>query len=203
MTVYVESNFVLEHSLQQEECDSCTEIIELASKGRITLVVPAFSLAEPHVAISGKEKARLRLSNDLRNQLFELARSKPHRAVPASFEPLASVLIASAQLERAGLRDTIAILLLTADIIALDAAILGAAADIQMQYGLSGQDAIVLASVHAHLDVNHPPESCFLNRNSKDFDDPDIREGLESLGCRFFTKFENGLRYVLSRIDTP
>src|SRR5438477_1309559 len=91
MTVYVESNFVLEQSLQQEECDSCAEIIDLALKGRVSLAVPAFSLAEPHVAISGKEKIRARLSNDLRTQLFELGRSKPHRAVPASFEPLASI----------------------------------------------------------------------------------------------------------------
>ena len=59
MTVYVESNFVLEQSLQQEECDSCAEIIDLASEGRITLVAPAFSLAEPHVAILGKEKLGL------------------------------------------------------------------------------------------------------------------------------------------------
>src|SRR5271165_3499695 len=99
MTAYVESNFVLEQSLQHEECESCAEIIDLASKGRIMLAVPAFSLAEPHVAILGKEKARSRLSNDLRNQLFELGRSKPHRAVPATFEALVSVLIASAQFE--------------------------------------------------------------------------------------------------------
>ena len=33
---------------------------------------------------------------------------------------------------------------------------------------------IVLASVLAHLDLHHPPESCFLNRNSKASDDPDI-----------------------------
>src|SRR2546425_13343864 len=123
MTVYVESNFVLEQSLQQEQCDSCAEIINLASKDRITLVIPAFSLAEPHVAISGKEKARSRLSNDLRKQLFELGRSKPHRAVPATFEALASVLMASAQFERDGLRDTISGLLRTADVISLDAAI--------------------------------------------------------------------------------
>jgi hypothetical protein len=102
MTVYVESNFVLEQSLQQEECDSCGEIIDLASKGRIMLAVPAFSLAEPHLAILGKEKARSRLSNDLRKQLFELGRSKPHRAVPATFDALASVLIAVPNLSGMG-----------------------------------------------------------------------------------------------------
>jgi len=201
MTVYVESNFVLEQSLQQEECDSCAQIIDLASKARITLAVPAFSLAEPHVAILGKEKARSRLSNDLRTQLFELGRSKPHRAVPATFEALAAVLIASAQFEREGVRDTISELLKTAHVIALDAVTLKSAADIQAEYGISGQDAIVLASVLAHLERHKPPESCFLNRNSKDFDDPDVRERLESRGCKFFAKFEDGLRYIVARID--
>ena len=202
MTVYVESNFVLEQSLQQEDCDSCAEIMGLASKGRITLAVPAFSLAEPHVAILGKAKARSRLSNDLRTQLSELGRSKPHRAVPATFEALASVLIASAQFELEGLRDTISELLRTADVIALDAAILRSAADVQVEYGMSDQDAIVLASVFAHLDLHNPPESCFLNRNSKDFDDPGVHERLETRGCKFFWKFEDGLRYVVTRIET-
>jgi hypothetical protein len=47
MTAYVESNFVLELPLQQEECEDCSAIVELASQGRLVLVVPAFSLAEP------------------------------------------------------------------------------------------------------------------------------------------------------------
>jgi hypothetical protein len=65
---------------------------------------------------------------------------------------------------------------------------------------MSGQDAIVLASVLAHLGVHRPPESCFLNRNTKDFDDPDVRERLEACGCKFFGKFEDGLHYVSARI---
>jgi hypothetical protein len=93
-------------------------------------------------------------------------------------------------------------MLRTANVIALDAAILGSAADMQVEYGMSGQDAIVLASVLAHLNLHNPPESCFLNRNSKDFDDPDIRERLETRGCKFFAKFEDGLRYVMTRIGT-
>jgi len=201
MTVYVESNFVLEYSLQQEECDSCRAIVELASAGRISLAVPAFSLAEPHVALSGKERARSRLSNDLRAHLSELGRSRPHREAPASFEPLAALLIASAQEERDGLRDTISELLSTADVIDLDAAILRSAAEMQAQYSMSGQDAIVLASVISHLEVHRPADSCFLNRNSKDFDDPSIRERLEALGCRFLASFEDGLHYIASRIE--
>ena len=51
MNVYVESNFVLEQALEQEQCESCKELIGIASSGSIRLVVPAFSLAEPHIAL--------------------------------------------------------------------------------------------------------------------------------------------------------
>lgn len=107
MNVYVESNFVLEHALQQEESQSCAEIIRLASRGQIRLLVPAFSLAEPHQTISAKAKVRSRLGEDLRRHLGELARSKPHREIPATFDALSGALIASAQLEREGVRQTI------------------------------------------------------------------------------------------------
>jgi hypothetical protein len=132
----------------------------------------------------------------------ELGRSKPHREVPAAFEALALVLAACAEFEREGLRDTVSELLRTADVIALDSAILSSAAETQEKYGMSGQDAIVLASVLAHLNLHNPPESCFLNRNSKDFDNPDVREILEARGCKFFAKFEDGLQYVVSQIET-
>jgi len=146
MNVYVESNFVLEHALQQEESHSCTEIIRLASLGRIKLVIPAFSLAEPHQAISGKAKARSRLGEDLRRHLGELGRSRPHREIPATFDALASVLIASAQREREGLRRTVLEFLAAAEIIPLDAAVLQSAADIEASFRLSGQDTFVTGS---------------------------------------------------------
>ena len=100
MTVYVESNFVLELALEQEECDSCNAIVELANRGLVVLAVPAFSLAEPHVAIAGKEKARNQLRRDLDAHVRDLARSRPHRTVPTDFAAFAAVLAASAQFER-------------------------------------------------------------------------------------------------------
>ena len=79
MNVYVESNFVLEHALEQEQCESCEELIRLASAGSIRLLVPAFSLAEPHIALARKGKARSRLIEELENCLSELGRSRPFR----------------------------------------------------------------------------------------------------------------------------
>jgi hypothetical protein len=127
------------------------EIVALASRGRIEVAVPAFSLAEPHLAILGKEKARARLSSDLRAHLFELGRSKSHRAIPASFENSASISYRQRAIRAEGLCDAISGLLRTAHVIALDSAILRSAGALQAEYGISGQDAIVPASVPAHF----------------------------------------------------
>jgi hypothetical protein len=66
MNVYVESNFVLEQALEQEQCESCERLIGMASARSLQLVIPAFSLAEPHGTLLNKKNARSRLDNDLR-----------------------------------------------------------------------------------------------------------------------------------------
>jgi predicted nucleic acid-binding protein len=200
MNVYVESNFVLEHALEQEEYDSCSEIIQLVSQGRITPLIPAFSLAEPHQAIAAKAKARSKLSAELSAQLGELGRSRPHRSMPSTFGVLAVTLAERVQFEREGTRRTITELIKTAEIIPLDSATLHSAIRIEDEYALSGQDAIVLASVLGHLESTNPKESYFLNRNSKDFDDPDIRERLDALNCQFFAQFAPALARISARI---
>ncbi len=200
MNVYVESNFVLEHALEQEECDACADIIHLASVEKLKLIIPAFSLAEPHQAIAGKAKTRSRLGNDLRNQLGELGRSRSQRKIPVTFDELAATLIEREQFEREGVSSAVAEILHVAEVIPLDARVLHAAAQTESTYGLSGQDAIVLASVIGHLETGRSVESCFLNRNTRDFDDPDIRERLDALRCKFFPKFDAALEYILSRL---
>lgn len=199
MTVYAESNFVLEQALQQEEGESCEAIVKLASASRISLVIPAFSLAEPHEVITRKDKARSRLGIDLRAHLSELGRSKPHRWVRASFWDLTELLISVAQSERDRLRETMTLILKTAEIIPLDAVILSLAIEIQSAHGLSGQDSIVLASVLTHLGRQRPRESCFLNRNRKDFGEPGVRGRLDASDCLYFASFNQGLQYITSR----
>ena len=200
MTVYVESNFVLEQALQQEQSDSCDAIVNLAASGDISLVIPAFSLAEPHQALTQKDKLRNRLNNELQQQLLELGRSKPYRAVLDDFRDLSSVLIRSADQERDGLQRAVGELLRTAEVVPLDGGIVTAGGELQTAFAMSGQDAIVLASVLQHLERTKPAESCFLNRNSRDFDDPDVRERLDRFGCKFFARFDHGCQFILARL---
>src|ERR1035441_6115331 len=95
MNVYVESNFVLEQALEQEQCESCEQLIGLASAGSVQLVIPAFSLAEPHGALLRTKNARSRLRSELLPHLRELARSRAYREVSANFDELADLLLRS------------------------------------------------------------------------------------------------------------
>ena len=200
MNVYVESNFVLEQALEQEQCESCEELIRFATAGSIRLIVHAFSLAEPHIALMRKENERSRLSGELQKHLSELGRSRPYREASSEFSGLAALLIRSAERERAGLERAIDGMLKAAEVIPLDADVFYQAGTIRFANDMSVQDSIVLASVVRHLVDTTPAESCFLNRNTKDFDDPNVREILDGFGCRFFGRFDDGLHYIESRL---
>jgi hypothetical protein len=74
------------------------------------------------------------------------------------------------------------------------------AAVVRSGFDLAMQDSFVLASVVLHLADTKPVKSCFLNRNAKDFDDPNVREALESFGCKFFGRFDHGLGYIEAQL---
>jgi len=129
-----------------------------------------------------------------------LGRSKPYREASSSFNELTALLIRSAEGERGGLERAIQGILKTAEVIPLDGDIFYRAAGIQTALDMSIQDSIVLASVIHDLNEFNPAKSCFLNRNTKDFDDPNVRDMLEGLGCKFFGRFDNGLQFVEAQL---
>jgi hypothetical protein len=196
MNVYVESNFVLEQALEQEQSESCTWLIDRASERWVRLIVPAFSLAEPHIALMHKARERARLSRELRMQLSDLGRSKRYREASSNFLELVALLIKSAESERAGLDRAMDEILKVAEVIPLDSKLFNEAERIQVIVGLSKQDSIVLASVIRHLGETKPAESCFLNRNTRDFNDPNVHDMLEEFGCKFFGQFDQAVEYI-------
>jgi hypothetical protein len=120
--------------------------------------------------------------------------------VSANFYELADLLLRSGEREREGLQRTIERMLQSAQVIPLDSSVLHVAGSMESGFGLSAQDSIVLASIVFHLARTKPAESCFLNRNTKDFDVPDVRETLDEYGCKLFGRFDEGLRYIESRL---
>ncbi len=78
MNIYVETNFVLELAFQQEQCSSCEQILLLCEAGYSQLVIPAYSLAEPHEKLHRQARSRKDIQNALNLELRQLSRTRSH-----------------------------------------------------------------------------------------------------------------------------
>jgi predicted nucleic acid-binding protein len=198
VNVYVESNFVLDLALLQEQHASCEDLLRLCEEGRIQLVIPAYSLAEPYETLTRRHRQRKRMKTELDDELRQLARTTTYAHQLSGFQHLTALLIDSADEEAKRLESVCARLLQTAEVIPLAASMLIAATQYQHTHGLSPQDALVYAAVLGHLKQHQAPQSCFLNRNAKDFDDPDLVAELNVYNCKLLPQFDTGYQFVLS-----
>ena len=99
MNVYVESNFVLELALLQEQSASCEELVDLGAKGLVSLVVPAYCLAEPYETLIRRWRDRLGLKRTVDGQLTQLARTSTYSDHLERFSDITSLLVSSADEE--------------------------------------------------------------------------------------------------------
>ncbi len=200
MIVYAESNFVLELALAQEQSASCEELLQLAKAKQIQFVVPAFCFAEPQGTLHRRKRERGQLELRLKDELAQLARTPKYFEQLEEFARVTAVLAESAEAEAANLQSVVLSLLDCAEVIPLEAMIVSSAIQIEARHELSAMDAIVYASVLAHLQASARGISCFLNRNARDFEDPDILAELGQLNCRLIPRFDDGLEFVKSQI---
>ena len=181
MTVYVESNFVLELALLQEQHENCDRILRLAEERRIRLVVPAYSLVEPFETLTRRFKKRQSMSEDVRSELKQLGRSAPYEERAQAFQDIAALFVQSQEDETQRLHATIERLCAVSELIPLNAALI--TDSLRHHPGdFSSQDSVVYASVHHHLSVSEDGAGDPQIRNSKDFDNPDVQDSLEQLG---------------------
>jgi predicted nucleic acid-binding protein len=199
VNVYVESNFVLELTLLQASHASCEAILHLAEVGAARLVIPAFSLIEPHETLRRRQVRRRRMKIDLDQEFGQLARTASHSSRLADFANLTSLLIDSAEEDNRRLEEVRTRLLAVADTVSIDTSILLAAARHRTIHGLTPHDAVVYSSVLAHLDLSDRLPSCFLNADARDFDDPELVEELARCNCELIPSFDAGCQFLLDR----
>ena len=203
MIVYTESNFVLELALAQEQSASCADLLQLAQARQIQLAIPGFCLAEPQATLHRRKWERGRLEQRLKEELAQIARTSKYSDQLKDFARVTAVLAESAEAEAASLQSVVLSLLESAELIPLDTTILSSAIQIEARHELSAMDAIVYASVLSHLHASARGASCFLNRNARDFEDPDILAELAQLNCRLIPRFDDGLEFVKSHLPKP
>ncbi len=204
MIVYVETNFVLELALRQEDHLDCGRIIALSREGSLSLVVPAFSLAESFEALRRDHDRRAELRRRLESEFRALSRSLSYRSRADAIAEVTSLLAESQQQEMTRLNATLKELIAVAKVVTLKSTILKASLTLQRTYDLRPQDAIVYASVRAYLTSARQGTKCFLTKDNKDFDNPDLRKDLKAFDCELRTSFADGLRFITRQLaDGP
>jgi predicted nucleic acid-binding protein len=201
MIVYLESNFVLEVALEQEQVRSAEAIMTLAEQFKIKLAFPSFILGELFELLARERRERNTLHNSLVRNLTNLKRSEPHRNVLLSMGPLIELLreVDSEQFER--LQLTFEKLLNIGECIHVNAATFHNALSYQRSLNLKPQDSVIYAALIRDLKERGSPEKkCFLSRDRKAFDTEDddrpIKAELASYNCRYISSFTQGLDYI-------
>lgn len=197
MTLYVESNFVLEIALGQEELAAAERLLVAAESGVIDLALPSFSLSEPFVRITRGIRDRGRLMSQFRSQIVQLARSTPHQFEVDALQTVPALMSSIDERERDRLVRTVERLLASARVIEFDPASFRVAMDYRTRYDLEDEDAIVLAAVVADLQSNTGSgRHVFANRNRRDFGDIEIVINLRRLGCDLVWGFAEAARLL-------
>lgn len=200
MNVYVESNFVLELALLQKQHESCSQIVDLAIEEQIRLVIPAYSLVEPYETLTRRFKKRQAIIKKMDPVLGQLGRSAPYEEqTDALQDHLTTLFIGSEEEEGNRLRNTLEKLLEVAELIPLTPTIINNSLQ-QQQQDFSPQDAVVYSSVLEHLANADGDDHVFLNLDRKGFNDPDVEDHLEEMGCKILFRFDAGMGYIRHRL---
>ncbi len=194
MIVAVESNFVLELALRQEEAADADRIVTLAEMNKIQLVVPASALFEPYETLVRRGKQRKHLLDRLRNEIKQLARSAAFAHLPDSSKPVASTISESLTSEANALYATIRHLADVALVLPLSEQIMKAALEIQIQFRLQPQDAVVFASVDQFLSGQGSGQKLFANRNSRDFLPHTAH--FQKYNCKVLPRLDDARRFI-------
>lgn len=197
--LYVETNFLLEIVLRQEQAESAESLLLAAESGVLEMAVPEFSLAEAYARVrrlgNGYAELHLRLQAEVTR---ELARSAHYTTAAAAIEPLLTALRewTGEQLRR--IDETALRALTVARCLAVNGPLFEAALRLAERLALPTPDAVVLAAILHDLDARPTSaHTAFATRDTRFHEDRAIRDELESRGCRCIPRFGDAASYLV------
>jgi len=97
VNIYVETNFILELVYKQEQYAICEKILEICESKKANLIIPAYSLLEPHEKLIRQANERLKLQELFNTELRELSLTKSYQNRLDSIENMRSLIVQSNQ----------------------------------------------------------------------------------------------------------
>lgn len=198
----METNFVMELVLLQEQSASCQTICSLAETQKIELAIPAYALVEPLETLHRHHSRRKQIKQYTEEQLTLLRRSEGYTEKVDRLFEATSVLVDSTELEYTSLFEVQNRLTDVGQILALDSGIIRRFGTVRDDFSLGGPDSLIYASIINDLALSRPATACFLNKNSKDFLNPSITDDLSRFNCTLIPSFDHGLRCISSYLDS-
>lgn len=203
MRVYVESNFVLELVLEQEQHQSCERLSQLCSDGAIQIASPAYAFVEPYQTLIRRRKDRKEMQRLIQLERSQLGRTASLAADVSKLQDAHDLLVRASQDQFDRFKLIRGKLLADCEVLALDSESLVRSDELlsRLNISLEYPDAVIFTAVYLDALDRAADQSLFLNRNSKDFiDDPDVKMALNSVGCTVIANFDDGLARVLSSL---
>ncbi len=200
MIVLAESNFVLELAFQQKEAQEAGRIVEMAEGKRIELVIPACALFEPHETLIRRERQRDETVRKLTSELQQLARSNAFADLQETATIVINTLKNIGGVEAKDLAEVVRRLLKCSVVLPLSDSIIERALEVQSEFNLGPQDAVVFATVDQHLQERVRAPKVFINKNQRDFCTPGIETHFEQFECKVLPKFSTARQFIESRL---
>ena len=192
MRVYVETNFLLEIVLEQEEVVHAERLLELAGAGAVELVVPTVCALEARQTIHRRDREQRDLLDRVDRELVQLGRSQ---SLARAASEMRGVFVAATGSIRRREDEMLRRLSLVGRWAALDGSTIRAAVSSE---GLLLPDALVLASVVQDA-ASRGTEAVFATKNSKDFGQPAVRRRLREVGCELVFSFADAVARIAGR----
>lgn len=199
MIVYVESNFVLEVVLGQEQVRAALGILDKARGNEIRLAVPAVSLIEPFWAIEKKEKERELLVTQLSSLRQDLLRSDARASLSNSLQSVGDSIRKLHRDHVKRLRDLIQEISVVAEVLVLSERLLLDAMVIDSRAGLGLLDSLVLASIAEHLSSLTVGETKAFATRDKDLCEVARRSEIAKYDCECIPDYLDALRFLQAR----
>ena len=154
---------------------------------------------EPAETLTRRARDWERLSREVQAELGQLRRTASLRAEADALAALATKAVQLVSEQHEAVR---AELLQHGRVLPVDVSTLIEAERRRAAYGMTLPDAVMLACVLLECAAFPAKRSVFVNKNTKDFADPGIRDELQHVGCKFIGSFADGLAHVESWIRT-